>query len=74
MSANWIEEFHNGRSAGIVLIEFLKLSAMLFIQTYPFTSMNSHFYLPTLDTRSDTFSTVSADTSIKISIRRFPSA
>ena len=38
MSANWIEEFHNGRSAGIVLIEFLKLSAMLLIQFHSTSS------------------------------------
>ena len=31
-SANWKEVFHNGHSAGMALIDFLKLSAMLYIQ------------------------------------------
>ena len=32
MSANWKEVFHNGHSAGMALVDFLKLSSMLFIE------------------------------------------
>ena len=37
-SANWKEVFHNGHSAGMALLNFLKLSAMLFIQCHGATS------------------------------------
>ena len=38
MSTNKKEVFHNGRSARIALVEFLKLSAMLLIQCHGTTS------------------------------------
>lgn len=37
-SANWKEVFLYGHSAGMALLEFLKLSAMLFIQCHDATS------------------------------------
>ena len=49
-------------------------STTVSFEAYPFRSMNSQFYLPTLEKRSTTFSPVSADTSIKISTILFPSA